>query len=383
MVHFEQRALRDAAAAHTRARARKPAVIFDDGSTDNLKSVLDSLPADWIHYIRVDWKYQKTAAHVQMLLQKECISRCLDMYWNTSQVITFIDVDEFAFPCRDSWGPAMWTKTLEAVANAIQWQDASQCPRVPQRAPPPPPPHRPFAVAVPCMRFGLNGQAAAVPNASVLDTYVRRASYLHLEQFDNSSHGESASEMQIRRWVRKRADPPRSMDELKTDVFGSQAVYDECQEPHSLCARPIGLRKGVYFPNGSLSSDVFPASSSTHPKGNVNYSFASIHGPGPLHSPFATPGQCSNSFTDWSASIDYAMDEYAQFRRSAGMCCNHINFRSLDFLFNKLRKNRNKHLFNIKLLGGKTMDAPLWRFYERVLDTDARDLRDALAAARN
>jgi len=41
--------------------------------------------------------------------------------WENAEVIVYIDVDEFMWPCRDSWSASvgMWEYVKQAVAAAI------------------------------------------------------------------------------------------------------------------------------------------------------------------------------------------------------------------------------------------------------------------------
>ena len=96
------------------------------------------------------------------------------------------------------------------------------------------------------------------------------------------------------------------------------------------------------------------------------------------HGPFATPAQCASSY-DWTSKIDYGYDDQGRLRRRAGLCCNHIHFRSLSEFFKKLKKNNNKGLFDLKHVWGTNASSPLWAFYEQVEDVDALDLMRRLS----
>jgi len=113
---------------------------------------------------------------------------------------------------------------------------------------------------------------------------------------------------------------------------------------------------GAYFPNSSKSADFLP-----------NY-FATVHGP------ISKEEQCVSDSFDWGPRIDDSFDKDGKIRRRQGLCCNHINFRSVEEFVNKLRKNNNRYTFNLTNVVGSKPTSPLWAFYETVLDTDALEL---------
>ena len=158
-------------------------------------------------------------------------------------------------------------------------------------------------MSVPCLRFGMNGHTKDWNSSnSVVPSYTRRASYEFLDDFDNFSAGESASEMAVRHWSTTAGlfkHSARVSDKIKA-VYGSQLTHQACLESPSLCARAVGLRKGVYFPNGTNSQSIFPNSSSTHPFGDPGRNFATIHGPGP--GTLAVQGGVDVAVLMWRAS---------------------------------------------------------------------------------
>jgi len=254
-------------------------VLYDDGSTDNLLDVLNNIPSDYYVYNKVDWKYNQHRFHVQTELQQQVISKCLDTYWDVSQVIAFADVDEFMFPCRDSWtAKDMWADVRSRVASHVRDIRESMCNTPESLKRPLRGAHTPFAMSTPCLRYGINGQTNVDNIPSVVDTYRRRASYEYLDEFDNFTGGESTSEMMIRYWSTRQHQPqkkmtlpmsslntpkmPASLASKRALVYGTDATYEACLTSPSMCARSIGLRKGVYFPNSSRSQDIFPNSSS-------------------------------------------------------------------------------------------------------------------------
>ena len=128
-------------------------------------------------------------------------------------------------------------------------------------------------------------------------------------------------------------------EEKVTLVYGTNLTYEACLKSPSLCSRTIGLLKGAHFPNNSSPAIYFPNSSSV--LGPPHLRFANIHGPNNMET-------CNSGF-DWRTHVDApiqrADDSYVHLKRSHGLCCNHINFRSYEEIVPKLVKNRKPFYF--------------------------------------
>jgi len=203
VVKNEARFIREWIAFHTLAAGFNKVIVFDDSSSDDLLSVLATVPASLVRYVNASWPRKMHSRHVAVNLQNMAISMCLDEFWDTAQVrllyiyapnaaatpltrcarkvLAFVDVDEFVFPCRDTWNSssieATWDNVVASGLAAVDKQRPvlHNCPKELRRKG-----GRPFSFRFPCLRFGLNGHAVT-PNGSVVASYTRRASYTRLD----------------------------------------------------------------------------------------------------------------------------------------------------------------------------------------------------------
>ena len=138
------------------------------------------------------------------------------------------------YPCRDAWDQSsMWTYVAYQIG--LHFDRKSNCaPEASssyQRAGV----NLPYASSIPCLRYGVNGQEN-VANASVLETYRKRASYDFLSDLEKDyalqNYSGSRQSNQVS-W------------EQKLKIYGSQASMQACVENPSMCDRSIGLRKGM------------------------------------------------------------------------------------------------------------------------------------------
>jgi len=269
-------------------------------------------------------------------------------------------VDEFLWPCRSEWAASnddnddtrgdaaaaaerMWASVMRKITARVEAnKKTARCGS--------PRDNEPFAVSFPCLRYGLNGHAAA-HDESVVKSYVRRASYLHLDDEERLS-----------------------MEDKARLVYGSSATLEACKQSPTLCKRPIGLYKGAYFPNNSFAQTYFPNSTSTLDDATNAYRFATLHGPY-----LSLRRHCRIGY-DWRAHTDNSLGPDAtnarpfSHWRHDGLCCNHIAFRSLAEVVPKYLKNRNVATFDLGYIARTNVSSPIWAMWDLVHDAEAHDL---------
>jgi len=159
----------------------------------------------------------------------------------------------------------------------------------------------------------------------VLDSYTRREFY----RVDNLTQANVVETT----WMQPE---PRSLEPpLAPDVAA------QCRAAPTICKDISHVSKTIYFPNGQ--PDII--------KPNIH-----------------NPQRVGN----WRYVYDMT------FSRRAGFACNHYHFRSRQELIAKLLKNANHHQYNFTHINAYAADAPVWKYWERILDTEIVDLKRVL-----
>jgi hypothetical protein len=190
--------------------------------------------------------------------------------------------------------------------------------------------------------------------------------------------------------------PPRvaanasQLDTHMSLVFENADMARECASMPTLCNRHIGLTKGMYvLPKIQCAPHSPPPSTHRNqfryfPNKSNHDLFISNHDPGfvAIHRPYSSRDACSNDFL-WRPRMvhfHHANDYWkSHVDRKSGFCCNHIATRSVEDFVAKLAKNRNFVTFNLGHVVATNLSSAVWRFWERVVDRDALELKQLLA----
>jgi hypothetical protein len=139
-------------------------MLFDDGSTDNLVSIIQQLNVQYpgqIDYVPANWiGNARSAGQKRALLQFEAYNRCFNKHWQTSEIIATTDIDEFVYPCsRDK--NITFEKAMEdfsTISDGTLNYGTS------------------VVMQLECYRYGINGHEKP-HNNNILTSYSRRAAY--------------------------------------------------------------------------------------------------------------------------------------------------------------------------------------------------------------
>jgi hypothetical protein len=295
-------------------------VVYDDGSRDNLTAVLDELKTKLkVSIVRYDishWPIQAwklLGPQGRFKFQNKINSNCLKDYWNISDAILTVDVDEFVFPCRAQWGLAKDKGNPAKLMNIIVDQlNLLSTELDPSMA---------VTMAIRCLNFGFDNHTTTPFGQNPVTQYFYRPNF----ELD---------------------------DENLTLPAISEATKEKCSrfknhnDTYPICIP--GNMKVIYFPRGNKKPvDAF------------------IHS----HRPRLDVVRLRS--TEVFEGMGRATRQ-ARSRSELLFCCSHYHFRSMHAIRAKYAKNQNltSTLSSLLAIEGKNLSSPLWDYFRRVKDTD-------------
>ena len=269
---------------------------------------------------------------------------CFEKYWNVSEILTTIDVDEFLYPCPHLWKSA---NVFDAVMNSYHEMYRNNTHFI----------GLPMTVEIECYKYGIQGmQNNPPPGSRTLDTYQYRTHYP--DDFDLP--------INLSRTVKEACDSLKKPP-LRFDFCESQGGKKHVYIPFSPSLHPN-------MTNSERQVEKWSRVESKSPLAKTQTFVPTIAHPVAQPKQPPSPGQ----FHDWLPilpSVHWYHGKSSNFpllpkkNRRRPLCCNHYTMRSIEGLRAKGLKNRNLNEKVWMRINSSTH--PVWSFWDLVLDDGA------------
>jgi len=328
-------------------------IIYNDHSTDDIAAVVARF-APRVSVVDVDWPYRRGShegphLHYQFTLQLDVYARCYQENWDRAEALVTIDVDEFFYPARSHWDAA----DPFAAAAAHVHSTAEQGPLVAA------------VMGVHCFRYGLNGHVVDPPADAVLESYPMRGETIGVRENDVKPMTAAAQRACALNVAFCANLPTTKVIALPN---GWDVRFRSAPHVHLHTLPHVELR-GIALDDAEARAmvDRVSRSRARKSKGALSPDEAAL-----LHY------QLTHGFVDLGSVLERIRTNRVN-PRTHGFACDHIQFRSLQSMRDKVAKNGNPG-YNVSALSVDAGDVaderhPIWLMYERVRDTMGSELR--------